>query len=238
MSILNIFHNVINLFEKYSKYREYPVNMPSIASGQKTRQRLISVAQDFLGNGETGASVQQLADAADVSVGTLYTYFEDKSDLFAHAAEEALLAVIPELQDIVSEFKDPTLGFLSSIIFHCRRPEFDPRTTRIILTVGPLGFAKFTEHRLGPIAAIQYSIDHGYIQCDDAEALYFSIVGAFQEVVAQYFLGIATPQLAERVVWGFARQIGYSSEVFQEAVICAQRRIASKAEVTTLNLHS
>lgn len=190
--------------------------MPSPASGLKTRQALIDVAQKYLGEGAYDVTIERIAREAGVSVGSLYTHFTDKQDLFYHAAEEALLSIIPELELIVSQFDDPALGFLCSVLYHCHRGEFDPQTTRIILNAGPIGFAQFEDHRTGPIAAIEKSAKLGFNTCSDAEAFFYAVAGSFQEVLAQYFLGTESPQLAERVMKGLAAQIGYSAEQFEE----------------------
>ena len=72
--------------------------------------------------------------------------------------------------------------------------------------------------------AIQSSIDRGQNTCVDAEAFFYSVSGAFQEVLAQYYLGLASPELAERVMLGFAYQVGYSAEQF-DFVIAESRQL-------------
>jgi AcrR family transcriptional regulator len=190
--------------------------MPSPASGLKTRHALLVVAKQYLGDGNRDVTIQQLARDAQVSVGSLYTHFSDKTDLFNHAAEASLLGVVPELEYIAAQFEDPTLGFLCSVLFHCHRTEFDPETARIILNAGPIGFAKFDEHRTGPIKAINVSMELGLNTCTDAEAFFYAVAGAFQEVLAQYFLATASPHLAERVMRGLAAQVGYSDKQFDD----------------------
>jgi AcrR family transcriptional regulator len=207
--------------------------MPSPASGLMTRNALIEVAKKYLGSGTSDVSIQQIARDANVSVGSVYTHFDDKNQLFAHAAEDALLEVIPELELIVSAFEDPTLGFLCSALFHCHRNEFDLHTARIILTAGPLGFAKFDQHRVGPIRAVEFSMSRGLNTCLDAEAFIFAVAGAFQEVLARSFLGNASPRLAERVMQGFALQIGYSVDQFEQVSSVCQQFIAERIRVGT-----
>lgn len=202
--------------------------MPSPASGLKTRRALLDVAKKYLGEGNLEVTIGQIAQDADVSVGSLYNYFSDKNDLFNHAAEDALLSVVPELEFIVSQFEDPTLGFLCSVLFHCHRAEFDLETTRVILNAGPVGFAKFDEHRTGPISAIEASMKLGFNSCTDAEAFFYNVAGSFQEVLAQYYLGTASPQLAERVLKGLALQIGYSEKQFDVVISRSQDFITQR----------
>jgi AcrR family transcriptional regulator len=192
--------------------------MPSPASGLKTRQALLDVAKSFLGQGNTDVSIQEIARAAEVSVGSVYTYFADKGDLFEIAANEALLESYGPLQEIASGVEDTALGFIAACLYACRRPEFDPETARIIVTMGPVGFARFNEYLAAPTAAVQESIDHGTAHFDDVEAFVTAISGAYQNVLAHYFVGTAAPDLGERVMWLFAEQLGYTREEYAEVV--------------------
>jgi AcrR family transcriptional regulator len=192
--------------------------MPSPASGLKTRQALIDVAKHHLGQGNSDVTIQQLAADAEVSVGSLYTYFKDKRELFDAAAADALMASVPELQRVLSGLADPAMGFLASMLYACRRPSFAPETARIILTVGPLGFANFDDYFDGPKDAIRASVEAGTAICEDIEAFVISASGAYQNVLAHMYAGTASEDLGERVIWTFARELGYSREQFLEVV--------------------
>lgn len=192
--------------------------MPAPSSGIKTRQALIEAAQSFLGQGNSDVTIQQIADAAGVSVGSLYTYFGDKRELFDAAAADALMANVPELQRVLSGIDDPALGFLATGIYACRRPSFSPELARIILTVGPLGFARFDDYFKGPIEAIQASVDRGLCECDDIEAFVMAASGAYQNVLAHVYAGTASEDLAERVYWQFAKELGYTREQYQQVI--------------------
>ena len=192
--------------------------MPSPASGLKTRQALVDAAKGFLGRGETDVSIQEIALSADVSVGSVYTYFKDKNDLFEIAANEALLDSYGALEKVAFGVDDPALGFIAACLYACKRPQFDPETARIIVTMGPVGFAKFTEYLAAPTAAVQESVDSGNAKIEDVEAFVTAISGAYQNVLAHYFVGTASPRLGERVMWTFAEQIGYTREEFDDMV--------------------
>ncbi|MEN9751100.1 MAG: HTH-type transcriptional regulator AcrR [Actinomycetota bacterium] len=192
--------------------------MPSPASGLKTRQALIDAARVFLGQGNSDVSIQEIAKAANVSVGSVYTYFADKRELFDSAAADALMETTPHLQRVVDGFEDPGMGFLGAMLYACRRPSFDPETARIILTVGPLGFTRFRDYFAAPMAAIQASVDAGYAKCDDVEAFVLAASGAYQNVLAHMYAGTASDHLGERVMWVLAQQLGYSREQYNEIV--------------------
>lgn len=192
--------------------------MPSPASGLKTRQALMDVAKNYLGQGNRDVTIGQIAQDAGVSVGSLYTHFADKNDLFAAAAADALMDNVPQLQVILSGLEDSALGFLATGIWACRRPSFSPELARIILTVGPLGFARFDDYFQGPIDAIQNSVDRGLCTCDDIEAFVMAASGAYQNILAHVYAGTASEDLAERVYWQFAKQLGYSREQYQAVI--------------------
>ncbi|AXE54297.1 TetR/AcrR family transcriptional regulator [Aurantimicrobium sp. MWH-Uga1] len=192
--------------------------MPSPASGLKTRQSLIDAAKGFLGQGNRDVSIQEIAKAANVSVGSVYTYFKDKNELFDAAAADALMDNVPQLEKILSGIDDSALGFLATGIWACRRPSFSPELARIILTVGPLGFARFDDYFQGPIQAIQQSVDRGLCHCEDIEAFVLAASGAYQNILAHVYAGTASEDLAERVYWQFAKELGYSREQYQEVI--------------------
>ena len=192
--------------------------MPSPASGLKTRQSLIDAAKGFLGQGNRDVSIQEIAKSANVSVGSVYTYFKDKNELFDAAAADALMENVPQLEQILSGIDDSALGFLATGIWACRRPSFSPELARIILTVGPLGFARFDDYFQGPIQAIQKSVDRGLCHCEDIEAFVLAASGAYQNILAHVYAGTASDDLAERVYWQFAKELGYSREQYQEVI--------------------
>ena len=192
--------------------------MPSPASGLKTRQSLIDAAKGFLGQGNRDVSIQEIANSANVSVGSVYTYFKDKNELFDAAAADALMENVPQLEQILSGIDDSALGFLATGIWACRRPSFSPELARIILTVGPLGFARFDDYFQGPIQAIQKSVDRGLCHCEDIEAFVLAASGAYQNILAHVYAGTASDDLAERVYWQFAKELGYSREQYQEVI--------------------
>jgi len=65
----------------------YGIVMPRQLDDQK-RDRILAAALEVFGTkGFSVATVKDVADLADVAPGTVYTYFSDKSDLFASVAQ-------------------------------------------------------------------------------------------------------------------------------------------------------
>lgn len=70
---------------------------------QQHRQEILAVAQRlFAEKGFHNVSVQEIATAAEFAIGTLYTFFPSKEDLFFHVlaacAEESLALILPALE--------------------------------------------------------------------------------------------------------------------------------------------
>ncbi|MGK7312367.1 MAG: TetR/AcrR family transcriptional regulator [Candidatus Longimicrobiales bacterium M2_2A_002] len=51
---------------------------------------LSAAADEFAAHGYSGASLNRIIEAADISKGSLYYYFDDKADLFASVVEAAM----------------------------------------------------------------------------------------------------------------------------------------------------
>ena len=51
---------------------------------------LSAAAEEFAAHGYSGASLNRIIEAADISKGSLYYYFDDKADLFASVVEAAM----------------------------------------------------------------------------------------------------------------------------------------------------
>ncbi|HEX4252230.1 MAG TPA: TetR/AcrR family transcriptional regulator [Pseudonocardia sp.] len=56
----------------------------------RTREHILDVAEALFGAGYQAARMEELADAADVSVGSLYVHFGNKAGLYLALAERAL----------------------------------------------------------------------------------------------------------------------------------------------------
>ena len=75
-----------------------PTDLALTERTRETRDRLLRVAREvFEDDGFDGASISSIVEAAGVSRGTFYLYFESKEDIFRTLAE-AVLSQVVELQ--------------------------------------------------------------------------------------------------------------------------------------------
>ncbi len=74
-----------------------------MAPREKRRLKLIrSAAELFLTNGIAGVSMQDVAEAANVSRATLYTYFSSKDEIFDAAVDGIILSVRDRAKNALS----------------------------------------------------------------------------------------------------------------------------------------
>ena len=75
-----------------------------MASREKRRLKLIrSAAELFLAKGSGGVSMQDVAEAANVSRATLYTYFSSKDEIFDAAVDGIILSVSDRAKKMLFE---------------------------------------------------------------------------------------------------------------------------------------
>jgi AcrR family transcriptional regulator len=210
--------------------------MPSAASGEKTRLRLIGAAQDLLGTGRADATVQEITKLAKVGVGSFYTHFIDKAELYEAAATAAQVVDNRKLGEIARSFEDQTLGFIASVIYACGRPKYDPKLNRIILTAGPRLFAA-SDYLDEPRAILRASVEAGRVTPVDVDAWVASVAGAYQNLLALMDAGVVDETMPRRMFWLFAQQLGYSEETYlataEHAEKMVQDTIAANVATTT-----
>ncbi|MFO7893086.1 MAG: TetR/AcrR family transcriptional regulator [Longimicrobiales bacterium] len=69
---------------------------------------LAAAADEFATHGYAGASLNRIIDAADISKGSLYYYFDDKADLFASVVEGAMDRLFRVVEGLSLEELDRT----------------------------------------------------------------------------------------------------------------------------------
>jgi AcrR family transcriptional regulator len=77
------------------------------ASGEQTRRRIITAAMRCVAEvGYSQATIREIARAADMTSGSLYHYFPNKSDLLKATGEEIEQIVLPRLRAAAAQSDD------------------------------------------------------------------------------------------------------------------------------------
>ncbi|MBX7431838.1 TetR/AcrR family transcriptional regulator [Mycobacterium sp. Y57] len=94
-----------------------PAPTPAAARGERRRARTRAAILDaaevvFARDGYDGARIEEIAEAADVSVGSIYTHFDGKRGLYLQLVDRALTL----FADYMRRVDDPTLGPLQRVL--------------------------------------------------------------------------------------------------------------------------
>ncbi len=98
-----------------------------------TRNALISAARQILAEtGESSASIQEIAERADVGFGSFYNHFETKTALFDAAVADALDEYGQLIDELTRDIEDPAELFAASIRLTLRLAALHPENTQIL----------------------------------------------------------------------------------------------------------
>lgn len=103
---------------------------------ERTRSALIGAATQFLAEGRSAVSIQQITDAADVGFGSFYNHFESKEALFEAAVESVLLSYGEVMETLVGGYDDPAEVFAVNFRVTGRLQRVIPELVRVILNEG------------------------------------------------------------------------------------------------------
>ena len=126
------------------------------------RERIMRVArEEFANNGFENTSIQQIAKKADISVGSVYKYFENKEELFTMIVqdglselEEMLLKLSASSEDIVLKAEKIIREIISSSRKH---PELIKLYCALTTSTNP-GFLNDLSQQIEALSAKTYTI--------------------------------------------------------------------------------
>ncbi|MEU8825186.1 TetR/AcrR family transcriptional regulator [Streptomyces sp. NPDC048636] len=99
----------------------------------RTRSALISAARALLAEGAAAeASIQEIADRADVGFGSFYNHFESKSALFDTAVMDALDEYGQLIDAVAGGVEDPAEVFSASVRMTIRMMETHPELAQVL----------------------------------------------------------------------------------------------------------
>lgn len=103
---------------------------------ERTRNALLGAARQFLSEGRTSVSIQEITDAADVGFGSFYNHFESKEALFEAAVDDVLKAYAVMRDELVAGYDDPAEIFAVSFRMTGRLQRQVPELVRVLLHEG------------------------------------------------------------------------------------------------------
>ena len=105
---------------------------PRTERGRRTRSALLQAAREaFEQRGFDDCRMNDIADAAGVSHGTVYTYFESKEEILGQVIDELLVELQDDLRtsakDPMARIADPNSGILNNSFFARKRTDTGSR---------------------------------------------------------------------------------------------------------------
>ncbi|MBO1332600.1 TetR/AcrR family transcriptional regulator [Streptomyces sp. VRA16 Mangrove soil] len=168
----------------------------------RTRQALIGAARQILAEtGESAASIQDIAERADVGFGSFYNHFSTKNDLFDAAVGDALEEYGQLLDSYTADLDDPADVFATSVRLTLRLAATHPEITQIVRLRGLSHVHADTG--LGPRALRDLEVGKvsGRFRIDDStialSAIGGAIIGLLQLNTDTELPGKAGDQMAE-----------------------------------------
>ncbi|MFM9697398.1 TetR/AcrR family transcriptional regulator [Streptomyces europaeiscabiei] len=99
----------------------------------ETRQALVRAARRILAEtGDTGASIQTIAERADVGFGSFYNHFSSKAELFDAAVADALEEFGQAFDERLSGIDDPAELVASGFRFSVRMVDSHPELMQVL----------------------------------------------------------------------------------------------------------
>ena len=99
----------------------------------ETRQALIRAARQILAeSGDTSASIQAIAERADVGFGSFYNHFESKADLFDAAVADALEEYATVTDELLRGVEDPAERVAGGVRISVRLAASHPEIAQIL----------------------------------------------------------------------------------------------------------
>ena len=151
----------------------------------ETRQALVRAARQILAEtGGTGASIQAIAERADVGFGSFYNHFASKTELFDAAVTDALEEFGQVIDERVRGIEDPAELVAAGFRLTARMADSHPELMRILRERGLNHI--HSDRGLSPRALrdLERGITSGRFTCANATVALSAMGGTLMSLVA------------------------------------------------------
>lgn len=140
---------------------------------RRNREALIQAARQIMSEkGVDGATMLEIAEAADVGAGTVYNYFKSKDELAIAVLEEMMHDLAQRIEKVTDTFDDPAQVYAYGIRMVLETATQDVRWAQLLNRSEVIADATF--RRMGPFAIrdMQNATAAGRFHVRDAELLW------------------------------------------------------------------
>ena len=169
-----------------------------------SRNHILDAAERIFGRkGFHAATLKEVAEQAEFSVGALYAFFEGKDDLFAQVLERQGRGLLDAMEAACADLSSPLARLHAvvdtSIAYFQERPDFyrlfqrelGGATWAMRASLNEAGYARYREVMVFEEAIVAAGIDAGELRAGDAELLAGLFSGLVQAYLAQWVFGLA-----------------------------------------------
>lgn len=195
---------------------------PLAARGQRTRAKLLEAAERiFAEHGYHDASIVKITEAAGVSQGTFYLYFQGKAEIFDQLVRDLNRRVRRAMSEAAdrgsTRIEAELLGFHAFFRFTAEHPALY-RIIRQAEFASPETL-QFHYDRLaeGYVAALRNAMDAGEIARRDPEVLAWALMGIGELIGMRYILWAERDDVSQHVLDEIERIIRCLLEPTEEA---------------------
>jgi AcrR family transcriptional regulator len=150
---------------------------------ERNREALVLAGYRVMSKkGIDAATMQEIAELADVGAGTVYSYFKSKDDLAVAVLERVMLNLSLRIEAVTDDFKDPAQVYAYGVRQVLEAATGDRRWKQLLHRAEVIANAMF--NRMGPFAIrdIEMATKAGRFKVKDAKLTFklasFAIIGA------------------------------------------------------------
>lgn len=168
-----------------------------------SRNHILDAAEKVFGQkGFHAATLKEVADQAEFSVGALYAFFEGKDDLFAQVLDRQGNALLTSMQDAVAGVGSPRAQLHAvvdaSLAYFRERPDFyrlfqrelGGATWALRASLNEVGYARYREVMTFEESIVAAGVAAGELRDGDPEILAALFSGMVQAYIAQWVFGL------------------------------------------------
>ncbi len=154
--------------------------------------------------GIDAATMQEIAELADVGAGTVYSYFKNKDDLAVAVLERVMLNLAQRIEAVTDTFTDPAQVYAYGIRTVIEAATGDRRWKQLLHRVEVISNAMF--NCMGPFAIrdIENATKAGRFKVTDAKLTFklasYAIIGASRAMTQSVFTPAAVDEIVVRML--------------------------------------
>jgi AcrR family transcriptional regulator len=190
---------------------------------RETRARLLAAGRRLIGAfGFEGVAVAQIAEEADVAVGSFYNYFLSKEDLLESVSAASAATLTDTLDALTADMADPAERVAAVARHMVRLAESDPEWTWFMVRASET-FPNLLEDVSAPIARhVLAGVAAGRFATDDPTVAVTAVGGALLRVMRAILVGTVGPHADRIVAEQILRLLGLDSPAARATVARAR----------------